>query len=72
MNMTLNSAEMTRAERIGAMESLWADLSQAEERLDSPAWHGEILRIRKQRVAAGTEQILDWQEAKTLIRRTRK
>ena len=68
MNMTLNLAQMTKAEKIGAMESLWADLCQTEEGIDSPAWHGEILRARKRRVKAGTETILDWQEAKAKIR----
>ena len=68
MTMTLNLAAMTKAEKIGAMESLWADLCQAEDGVDSPAWHGEILQDRKQRVKAGTENILDWQDTKAKIR----
>ena len=68
MNMTLNLAAMTKAEKIGAMESLWTDLCQTEDGIDSPAWHGEILQDRKQRVKAGTESIVDWTDAKAMIR----
>ena len=69
MNTTLNLAEMSKAEKIGAMELLWADLCQNENEIDSPAWHGDILQDRKQRVKAGTETILDWHDAKAMIRK---
>ena len=72
MTMTLNLTQMTKAEKIGAMESLWADLCENEGGIDSPAWHGEVLQTRKQRVKAGTEKILDWQEAKAAIRQASK
>ncbi len=69
MNTILNLAEMSKAEKIGAMESLWADLCQNENEIDSPAWHENILQDRKRRVKAGTEAISDWHVAKAMIRK---
>jgi len=69
MSITLNMAEMTKAEKISAMEALWNDLCQNETAVISPAWHGEILRDRKRRVKAGTEKVLDWAEAKAILRK---
>ena len=45
--------QMSRAEKIMAMEALWQELSRNDELLDSPAWHGEELAATERRVAAG-------------------
>ena len=60
-------SEMTEAEKIGLMEQLWADLRSAPDRFKSPAWHGELLLARQKGLDAGTEQILDWEDAKRRI-----
>jgi len=51
------------------MESLWAELSRDEHELESPAWHAGALAETAQRLAAGQEQALDWEQAKTELRK---
>ena len=50
------------------MEALWADLSRRADAYESPAWHGEVLRERNQRVAEGKEAFMDWDDAKRELR----
>ncbi len=52
--------EMTRQEKISAMELLWYDLSQTPESYDSPMWHGEEL-IRRE---AEGHSFIDWEKVK--------
>jgi len=68
MTSTLQIAQMSREEKLLAMETIWADLSKAEDEVDSPAWHGEVLRETESRVAAGQERIADWETAKLELR----
>ncbi|MBI3345337.1 MAG: addiction module protein [Gammaproteobacteria bacterium] len=60
---------MSLAEKLQAMEALWDDLSRNPDTLESPAWHEEVLRERQQRIASGEAVFLDWEHAKTDIRR---
>ena len=69
MYTTPDIEKMTKAEKISAMESLWNDLCQDKISIVSPAWHGEILRDRKRRVKAGTEIVVDWADAKEMLRK---
>jgi len=50
------------------METLWRDLTRDEEQLESPKWHGEVLRERAARVEQGKESFMDWETAKTQLR----
>ncbi|MFM9102645.1 MAG: addiction module protein, partial [Cyanobium sp.] len=50
MAVALPLAEMRVHDKLQAMEQLWADLSQKPEQLASPAWHGEVLRSRRDQV----------------------
>jgi len=50
------------------MESLWEDLSRSPQAIESPEWHNNILDERRQRVADGTAQFEDWDDAKAKIR----
>jgi Putative addiction module component len=34
---------LSKAERLQAMEWLWASLSKKQQDIESPAWHGEVL-----------------------------
>ena len=61
--------QMSRAEKIMAMEALWQELSRNDELPDSPAWHGEELAATERRVAAGEEQFVDWETAKAELRK---
>jgi len=59
---------MTAAEKLRAMEEIWADLCRESEDVPSPVWHAEILRDREQRIADGTSRFLDVAEAKRVVR----
>jgi len=68
MPIKLPLHEMTIQEKLAAMEFLWEDLSRSPEAIESPEWHKEILDDRRQRVADGAAQFVDWESAKTKIR----
>jgi Putative addiction module component len=60
--------QMSRLEKLSAMEALWEDLSRDEKALESPAWHEDALRVTERRVAASEEKPLDWEAAKKELR----
>ena len=68
MELTLPLDKMTVAEKLRAMEMLWADLSRDDAQIESPAWHAEVLHDREARVESGTEQFIDWETAKEQLR----
>lgn len=61
--------KMSRDEKLRAMEALWADLSQDEDRFESPAWHMQALRESERAVKNGKARFRKWDEAKERIRR---
>jgi len=72
MGFSLPLDEMTTAEKLRAMESIWENLTRNAEAVPSPAWHAPILHERKSRVERGEEQPVDWEEAKKRIRESLK
>ena len=60
--------QLPRSEKLKLMEALWEDLSRSEEEFESPAWHAEELAKTEQRRGEGKEQVLDWEEAKKVLR----
>jgi hypothetical protein len=68
MEAALPLDRMTTAEKLRAMEAIWADLTRNADSFESPAWHAEVLREREQRIAEGKETFLDWDEAKRQLR----
>ena len=62
MNAALPLDKMTVAEKLQAMEELWADLSR-DENFESPAWHQDVLQER-----AGQKSFVDWETAKEQLR----
>ena len=69
MDITLPLDQMSTAEKLRAMDALWSDLSRREAELESPAWHGQVLRDREERVASGKESFADWETAKAQLRK---
>lgn len=59
---------MTVAEKLRAMELLWADLSRNESQIASPTWHGNVLHDREAKVKAGKEKFISWESAKKQLR----
>jgi hypothetical protein len=68
MEATLPLDKMTVAEKLRAMEALWADLSRNESQIESPAWHGDMLRDREAKINSGSEKFMDWEVAKKQLR----
>jgi hypothetical protein len=68
MKLDLPLAEMSVAEKLQAMEALWADLCRRAPDETTPEWHADILAERERRLAAGEETVLDWEEAKRRLR----
>jgi len=60
--------KLPRSEKLQIMETLWADLSQSEVKLESPDWHHQALEETEQRVNSGCETVLDWSDAKQNLR----
>jgi hypothetical protein len=69
MKAELPLEDMSIAEKLEVMETLWADLSRRAPDQAVPAWHAEVLAERERRLAAGQESVLDWDEAKRRLRR---
>ena len=69
MAVDLPLAEMSLDDKLQAMELLdakqqpWADLSQNPEQVASPAWHGEVLRSRREQVQQGKASSQSWDAA---------
>jgi len=68
MKVTLPLKKMTVSEKIGIMEEIWSDLSNAEETNHLPDWHGRILEERSRLVESGEVGFTDWQTAKKQIK----
>jgi hypothetical protein len=63
MSVNLPLDEMTLADKMELMESIWADLSRRPESLPSPDWHRGELQERKRLVEEGKLQFHDWEDA---------
>jgi hypothetical protein len=68
MDVSLPLDKMTVAEKLRAMEALWADLSRDDSRFESPEWHADVLHERKADFKAGKETFIDWETAKKQLR----
>jgi hypothetical protein len=60
--------KMSVAEKLRAMELIWADLSRNEAQLESSAWHEDVLRDREAKIKSGKESFMDWENAKKQLR----
>ena len=60
MLVTLPLNDMTVAEKLQLMETLWNE---------SPAWHRDVLEERERRIASGDARFSDWEQAKAEIRK---
>ena len=63
MSIDLPLDKMTLADKLEAMELLWADISKRPVQLPSPAWHKDVLDERRRLVEAGQLKFVDWDTA---------
>jgi putative addiction module component (TIGR02574 family) len=55
---TLEIEQMSRTEKVQAMELLWHSMAAAPDKLESPGWHKKILAKRLAKVEAGKGEFL--------------
>lgn len=60
--------EMTVSQKVELMEQLWESMGRKNEDLEPRKWHGEVLEVRRQAVARGELDYVDWEEAKKGLR----
>ena len=68
MRVVLPISGLSLAQKLDLMETLWADLSRNETRLESPDWHRVVLEDREKALKGGRVTVLDWERAKKRIR----
>jgi hypothetical protein len=61
--------KLSLAQKLDLMEAIWADLSGDEDKFESPQWHESILKERSDILSKDPEIVLDWDEAKSHIRK---
>jgi len=62
---TTELQKMNFLERLQAMELLWDSLLEDESRLDSPSWHKNVLRERKEKINNNEAKFISLDELKT-------
>ena len=62
-------SQLTLAQKLDLMETIWDDLARDHKTFESPTWHEEVLREREEALAAGKLSVSDWEEAKVRIRK---
>jgi putative addiction module component (TIGR02574 family) len=62
-------SRLSKAERLQAMEWLWASFSKEPQEIESPEWHGEVLAARQAKVDSGEAQFLTIAQLKERLRR---
>ena len=55
---TLEIEQMSRTEKVRAMELLWRSMSATPAKLESPAWHKKVLGSRLAKAEAGKGEFL--------------
>ena len=66
---TLPLQRLTLEDKLRALETLWADLSQHEQAVPLPEWHKRVLADREQMIQDGRARFLDLETAKKRIAR---
>lgn len=67
--VALPLTRLSLAQKLDLMETLWADLIRDEKKLESPAWHGAVLKEREEAYTAGKHTVSDWAQAKKRIKK---
>ena len=52
-------SRLSLAQKLDLMETIWADLTRDEEKLESPAWHKAVLEDREKAFKAGLKPKYD-------------
>ena len=55
---TLEIEQMSRTEKLQAMELLWRSMTAIPDKLESPGWHKKVLQQRLAKVESGKAEFL--------------
>ncbi len=69
MSISIPLESMSVEEKIQVMEIIWDDLCHKADGMESPSWHGDVLREREEARQPGTDEFIDWDLAKKNIRK---
>ena len=61
--------QLTKKEKLLAIEAIWENLLSSKEEIESPSWHLEALKETEERAASGLEEPIDWEQAKAKLRK---
>jgi putative addiction module component len=64
MSAKLPLDQMSVAEKLAAMEAIWASLCSHPVDVESPAWYEKVLADRTKRLESNEATVSDWSEAK--------
>ena len=59
--------QLSLHEKLLVMEAMWDDISSAEEQVETPQWHRELLDQREELIQDGKAEFIDWEIAKKQI-----
>ncbi len=60
--------KLSAVEKLKIIEALWGDLVGDEDNLSSPSWHETELMKTEKKFLSGDIEVLDWQQAKKVLR----
>lgn len=69
MDLEKELQQLPRQEKIRLMETLWRDLLRDDPSLPSPAWHQDELHKAEEALKAGEDDVVDWEDAKKILRK---
>ena len=59
---------MSIAERIEAMEAIWASLLKSDSEMESPDWHQDVLAERRRQIDEGSAEFVSLAELRAARR----
>ena len=68
-NLQKEVSRLSKAERLEAMELLWASLSKEQQDMESPEWHGKVLAVRQAKVDSGKGEFFSVAQLRERLRR---
>ncbi len=69
MSITVPLKNMSFKEKMQIMELLWDDLCHGPDAIESPSWHKEILVERERALNNRDDEFMDWEMAKSNIKK---
>lgn len=69
MDLLQSIHQLSKLEKIKVMEFIWNELTLEEQEFSSPKWHEKALKETEERMSKGEEKVINWSDAKKLLRK---